>query len=61
MESKKPTTKNYYSIDVAHIFKTWWQRIWLIILCAVIAAAAGFAIAKFLIEPQYSSLSLIHI
>lgn len=61
MESKKPTTKNYYSIDVAHIFKTWWQRIWLIILCAVIAAAAGFAIAKFLIEPQYSSSIMLYV
>lgn len=45
----------YYQIDVVHIIKSLWKRAWLILLCGVLVAAIGFAIASFGITPTYSS------
>lgn len=55
MENQEKNYKEYYTIDVSHIFKTLWKRIWLIALCGLLAAAIGFSISAFGIAPTYSS------
>ena len=58
MENK---TKEYYTIDVLHIVKSLWSRIWLIGLCALLAALIGFSLAAFIIQPSYSSSIMLYV
>ncbi len=55
MDTVNKNFKDYYVIDFAHITKAIFQKMWAIIISAVLTAAIGFSIAAFLIEPQYSS------
>lgn len=55
MESPEKMKQEYYTIDILHIIKYLWRRAWLIAICGVLAAAAGFSYAKFVIAPTYSS------
>ena len=52
MENKN---EEFYSIDVSRIFKTLWNKAWIIILSGVLAAAIGFSLAAFVVAPKYSS------
>ncbi|MBP3705835.1 MAG: hypothetical protein J6J13_01105, partial [Clostridia bacterium] len=52
MNKKENNTNEYYSIDLIHIFKSLFRRLWIIILSAVLAAAIGFSVAAFLIAPK---------
>ncbi len=58
MENK---TKEYYTIDLKHIFKMLLQKLWIIIVCGVLAAAIGFAISAFAITPTYSSSIMLYV
>lgn len=58
---KPETNREYYTIDMAHIFKSLWRRMWVIVLSALLAAAAGFSIAAFLIAPTYSSYIKLYV
>ena len=53
--------KQYYTIDLLHIFRFLWQKVWIIILAAVLAATAGFAISAFVIKPTYSSTIMLYV
>lgn len=55
MEKQEKNTKEYYTIDVLHIVKSLWRRVWVIGLCGLLAAVMGFSMAAFLIAPTYSS------
>ncbi len=55
MEKQDKNNRDYYTIDVVHIFKSLWKRVWVIALCGVLMAALGFSMAAFGIEPTYSS------
>ena len=55
MERQDKNNKEYYSIDVLHIAKTLWRRAWIVALCGCLMAAVGFALARFVITPTYSS------
>ena len=55
MEKQENNGREYYSIDVLHVFRTLWRRVWVIGICGVLAAAIGFSIAAFVIAPTYSS------
>ena len=59
MENK--TTNENYTVDVLQILKALWQRLWIIALCGILAAAMGFSIAAFLITPTYSSSILLYV
>lgn len=54
MESTE-RNKEYYSIDLLHILKMLWKRVWLIVLVGVLCAGIGFSIASFVVAPKYSS------
>ena len=63
MEINKQETegKEFYSIDLAHIFKSVASKVWLVVVAAVIAAALGFVISAFLITPKYSSSLMLYV
>ena len=61
MEKQENNEREYYTIDVVHIFRTLWRKIWLIGVCGVLAAAIGFSMAAFLIAPTYSSYVKLYV
>ena len=50
-----------YAIDVLQILKALWQKAWLIVICAILAAGVGFSYARFFITPTYSSSILLYV
>ena len=54
-QQEKNNNREYYTIDVLHIVKLLFRRVWVIALCGVLSAAIGFLIAAFAITPKYSS------
>ncbi len=61
MEKMDKNNKEYYTIDVLHIAKSLWRRVWLIALCGLLSAAMGFSMAAFLIAPTYSSYIKLYV
>ena len=63
MEINKQETegKEFYSIDLAHIFKCVASKVWLVVIAAVVAATLGFVISAFLITPKYSSSLMLYV
>lgn len=48
-------------IDVIRLLKAIWQKIWLVILLAVVGAGIAFCYASFLITPTYQSSTLVYV
>lgn len=61
MERKDANAKKYYTIDLLHIFKFLWRKIWIVILAALLAASVGFGLSAFLIKPTYSSTIMLYV
>lgn len=61
MLKKESTEKEFYSIDVSHVFKTIWRRAWLVALSAFLCAALFFSYAYFFIKPSYSASILLYV
>ena len=55
MENKDRNNKDYYTVDISHIVKSLWKRMWVIALSGIIAAVIGFSVSAFGIAPTYSS------
>lgn len=55
MEKLDKKNREYYTIDVLHIAKMLFRRVWVIVLCGLLAGAMGFSMAAFLIAPSYSA------
>lgn len=61
MSMKKNNEKEYYTIDLRHIFKFVWKKVWLVILAGIVAAGVGFSAASFLVTPKYSSSIMLYV
>ena len=61
MEKRAKNSRDYYVVDLAHILKSLWRRIWIIALTAILGAAIGFSVASFLIPAKYSSTILLYV
>ena len=61
MDKKENVNREYYAVDLKHIFKALWHRAWAIVLSGLVAAAIGFSIAAFVITPKYSSSVLLYV
>ncbi len=63
MEQKKTgvNSKDYYVIDLVHIVKFVWHRIWVVAVSSVLAAAIAFSFAAFIITPTYSSSIMLYV
>lgn len=48
-------------IDLMEIFGLMLHRLWLIILCAVAAGAAGYAVSRFVLTEEYESTTRIYV
>ncbi len=61
MGRQENNAREYYTIDLLHIAKTLWRRIWVVALCGLLAAVIGFSIATFAIAPTYSSFVKLYV
>ncbi len=61
MEQNKANSKDFFVIDIAHIIKTIWQKIWVIVILSVFCAVVGFCLASFAIAPSYSSSVMLYV
>lgn len=57
----KNQNEQVYEIDLLHLVKVLWQRAWIVILVTIIAGAAAFSYARFMIEPSYSSSVMMYV
>ena len=48
-------------IDLLHIAKSVWHRLWVVILAGIIAAAIGFSVSAFIVKPQYESSVMLYV
>ena len=58
MENK---SRDYFTIDLLHIVKSLWKRVWIIAISGIVAAAIGFSVSSFVIEPKYSSSVMLYV
>ena len=61
MDNKEKLSNDYYTIDLLHIVKMLWKRIWVIILCGILGGGALFSYSAFVIDPQYSSSVMLYV
>ncbi len=61
MERVEKNTKDYYVVDLAHVVKVVWQRIWVVALVSAITTVLGFSVAAFAIAPTYSSSVMLYV
>ncbi len=61
MERYEKNEKEYYTVDVLHVVRTVWRRVWAIALSGILAAVIGFTISAFLIRPTYSSYIKLYV
>lgn len=61
MENKENYSKEYYTIDLLHIFKTLMNKVWIIILVCIITGVIGFATSAFVIAPKYSASIMLYV
>lgn len=61
MEQSNVKPKEYFVIDLAHIMKTIWHKIWVVIIISVIVAVIGFSVSSFVIAPTYSSSIMLYV
>lgn len=61
MENQEKSMKEYYTIDVSHVLKSLWRRVWLIGTCGLLVAIIAFSIAAFAIAPTYSSYVKLYV
>ncbi len=61
MEKNQASNRDYYTIDMMHIVRSIWQRVWIIILAGILSAVAAFGISTFAIKPDYSASILLYV
>ncbi len=50
-----------FVIDIMHILKTVWQKIWVVIIASFAVAAIAFSYASFFVTPTYSSSVMLYV
>lgn len=61
VEKTDSNVKDFYVVDLAHIVKVVWHRIWIVGIVGLLLATIGFAIAAFAITPTYSSSVMLYV
>ena len=54
-------SEEYIEIDLSRIVQSLWQRVWLIVLAALICGGAGFSVARFMLPPEYQANALMYV
>ncbi len=61
MERSELNTKDCYTIDLLHIFKSLWNRAWIIVISGILVGIIGFTWSSFFIAPMYSSSIMLYV
>ena len=61
MDKTEKNIRDYYVIDMAHIIKAVWQKIWVVAFVSIVTTVLGFVIAAFAITPTYSSSIMLYV
>ncbi|MBR0447809.1 MAG: hypothetical protein IIX28_05030 [Clostridia bacterium] len=61
MDKNEKFARDYYVVDLAHVVKVVWQRIWAVVMVSLITAVLGFMIAAFVIKPTYSASIMLYV
>ena len=61
MDKNEKNSRDYYVVDLAHIVKVVWKRIWAVVAVSLITAIMGFVMAKFVIKPSYSASIMLYV
>ena len=61
MNGQTKASDDYNVIDLLHIAKALWQRAWIIVLSALVAAGIGFSVSAFTIAPKYPSQIMLYV
>lgn len=59
--NNKGEKTDYYVIDIMHIIRFVWYRIWIVGIVSVLAACIGFLVSAFAIAPTYSSSVMFYV
>lgn len=59
--NQNENNKDFYTIDLMHIFSTLWKKVWVVVVCGILGAVIGFSIATFAISPSYCSEILLYV
>ena len=57
----KQRKEEVYEIDLIRLIKALWAHAWIIILATLVAGAAAFSYARYLITPEYSSTAMMYV
>lgn len=61
VEKTETNIRDYYVVDLGHIVKVVWNKIWIIGIASILMAVVGFSIAAFVIAPTYSSSIMLYV
>lgn len=61
MEINKKKKQDYYVIDILHILKSLWSKVWAIILIGLIVGAMVLCFTMFFVVPQYSASVMLYV
>ena len=61
MEKQENKKEEYYTIDLMHILKSLWKRLWVIVIFGVLGAVICFSVSAFVITPKYSSYVKLYV
>ncbi len=61
MQDNVRDNHDVYVVDLKHIAKALWDRIWIIILAGCLAAAVGFTLSAFVMTPKYASSTKLYV
>ncbi len=61
MENIENRENKYYVVDIMHIIRTVWHRIWLVIIASIATAVIGFSYAAFMVTPTYASSIMLYV
>ncbi|MBQ7088700.1 MAG: hypothetical protein IJN04_03565 [Clostridia bacterium] len=61
MDKNEKFSRDYYVVDLAHVVKVVWQRIWAVITISLITAVMGFLLAALAIKPTYSASIMLYV
>lgn len=53
--------EKYIEIDLMQLLSVLWRKLWIIILCGVIGAAAAFGYTHFFVTPMYEASAMLYI
>lgn len=61
MQTTTYTNDDEIEIDLQALFGLILHKLWMIVLCGILAGAIGFAVSKFVITPMYESTTKVYI